>query len=156
MGILDFFKMPAKQGISTIDDKINKQENSQNELISKQNALVDSKYNLSLYELRIFNSLLSRIGRKEIEFQEYTIPFKDLIAECNLNRGTASANNYATLKNTIRKLKSRVIEINDDNNEWAFYSLFETARKEHGKDEVVFKIAKELSLNFNNFNLTLT
>ena len=144
MGILDIFKMPVKKGITEKGYKINEEENAQKELISKQNALVDSKYNLSLYELRIFNSLLSRIGRKETEFQEYTIPFKDLIVECNLNRGTASANNYATLKNTIRKLKSRVIEINDDNNEWAFYSLFETARKEHGKDEVVFKISKEL------------
>jgi plasmid replication initiation protein len=142
MGLLDIFVRKNCQGKdSSLNSKSHR--NTQG-LIVKQNALIEGKYNLSVYELRIFNTLLSKIGQHDNKFNEYTISFKDLIKECRFSKGYASEKDHSLIKSTVKKLKSRVVEISDHKNEWAFYSLFEVARKEHGKDEVRFKISSEL------------
>ena len=141
MGVLDFFKTSKD-----IDNK--KQITDKNYVntlnrIDKKNSLIEGRYKLNVYEIRIFNYLVSKVGKEDKEFSEYELTFEQIIQGCKLNRGNCADNDYKLIKKTVRKLKDRSIEIENEK-EWKVLSLFDVARIPHGTKVIHFQIGREI------------
>ena len=80
-------------------------------LIVKKNPLINARYKLSVYELRIFNFLVSEIGRNDTDIKERKMPLSEIVKECNIDSG----NIYRDIQKALVGLQSRVIEIEDIN-----------------------------------------
>lgn len=114
-------------------------------LIVKDNKLIESRYSLSLYEMRIFNYLVSKIGKDDENFKEYVLSFPEIIGKCNVPKRKLYENDADLVKRTVKKMQSRVIEIsNGGTNQWKFINLFCTSEKPKGKNEVRLKISPDL------------
>lgn len=61
-------------------------------LIKKSNDLIDAKYKFSIWEMRVFLSILAQIHRDDTDFKPYRIWYKDVIKKFNLK--SAEAYNY--------------------------------------------------------------
>lgn len=113
-------------------------------LIVKKNPLINARYKLSLYELRIFNFLISEIGRNDNDIKERKMIISEIVKECNIDSG----NMYRDIQKALVRLQSRVIEI-EDNEEWKMFSIFHKAtmkknKKGDYKNEVLFKLSDEI------------
>ncbi len=134
-------------------------------MLVKQNPLINSKYRLPIYELRIFNFLVSEVGKNDTGITEHTLSFKKIIDECNIDSSNLYKNEAEYIKNTVRKLKSRVIDIEDEHR-WRAISLFEEAyinkdKKGNYINEVTFQLSDkirplilELKKNFTKIDLS--
>ena len=138
MNILNLFRT-SKNNVQTSKNNFNTPDR-----IDKKNNLIEGRYKLSIYELRIFNYLVSQIGESETEFKEHKLTFEQIMTSCKLDKGNSLRNEYELIKKTVRKLKERVVEI-DDHKEWKVLSLFDVARIPHGSKTVYFQIGKEMT-----------
>ncbi len=113
-------------------------------LIVKKNPLINARYKLSVYELRIFNFLVSEIGRNDTDIKERKMPLSEIVKECNIDSG----NIYRDIQKALVGLQSRVIEI-EDNKEWKMFSIFNKAsmkknKKGAYKNEVILQLSDEI------------
>lgn len=146
MRVIDFFKKRDKKDHQQLDHQqliTSDKNNNTDGRIDKKNNLIEGRYKLSLYELRIFNYFVSKIGENDKEFKEYTLTFDQIINGCNLNRGKVSRNDYQLVKKIVRGLKDKSVEVVDEK-EWKVFSLFDVARIPHGTRSVHFQIGKEM------------
>ncbi|PRX19640.1 replication initiator protein [Orenia metallireducens] len=77
-----------------------------NDLIVKHNKVIESKYNMTSTEAKIIAKLTCLIEKNDEDFKEHTFRSRDLLEELGLGE-----NNYVALKESIRKLITREIEI---------------------------------------------
>ena len=117
-------------------------------LLVESNAIINGSYKMSIFEMRIFNYLVSLIGKEDTELKEYHIDFKDIVRDCNIDKGNISRGSAEIVKTQTKILKSRVIELETDE-EWAAYNLFDVAKIKKDKNgnylpTVIFKISNEL------------
>jgi plasmid replication initiation protein len=75
------------------------------ELIVKHNDFIEAKYNLTLTELKIIAKLSSMIQKDDDDFKSYKFTAKELLDDLKLN------NNYDDLRDSIKKLLTRLIII---------------------------------------------
>lgn len=74
-------------------------------LIVKHNDFIEAKYNLTLTELKIIAKLSSMIQKDDDDFKSYKFTAKELLDDLKLN------NNYDDLRDSIKKLLTRLIII---------------------------------------------
>ncbi len=113
-------------------------------LIVKDNSLIDARYKLSVYELRIFNYLISRVSKNDDGLTEYVLSFSEISDRCNID----PSNLYKDIKKSLKKLKSRVIEI-ENNKEWNILSIFDKATINKGNkgnyiNKVTFLLSEDI------------
>jgi len=77
-----------------------------NDLIVKHNKVIESKYHMTNTEAKIIAKLTCMIEKNDKDFKEHIFKSKDLLEELGLGE-----NNYVALKESIRKLITREIEI---------------------------------------------
>lgn len=95
-------------------------------LVVKKNHLISARYKLSINEIRIFNFLVSEVGKDDTEITEHKLGFSKIIKECNIDSSNFYKSEAEFIKEAVVKLKSRVIQIETDNS-WEVVSLFEKA-----------------------------
>ncbi|WP_051412057.1 replication initiation protein [Halonatronum saccharophilum] len=78
-----------------------------NNLIVKHNEVIESKYNMTSTEAKIVAKLACMINMDDEEFKEHKFRSKDLLDELGLGE-----TNYAALRESIERLITRKIEIN--------------------------------------------
>tara|TARA_B100000767_G_C19737971_1_gene524791 strand:- start:678 stop:1673 length:996 start_codon:yes stop_codon:yes gene_type:complete len=133
------------------------ENNNTKGLIVKKNPLISAKYKLSINEIRIFNFLVSEVGKDDTEITEHKLGFSKIIRECNIDSSNFYKSEAEFIKEVVVKLKSRVIQIETEN-AWEVISLFEKAtinkdKKGNYIPEVIFKLSediKPLLLNLKN------
>ena len=133
------------------------ENNNTKGLIVKKNPLISARYKLSINEIRIFNFLVSEVGKDDTEIKEHKIKFSEIVDECNINSGNFYKTEAEFIKETVIKLKSRVIQIETEK-AWEVISLFEKAsilkdKKGNYIPEVIFKLSEDvrpLILNLKN------
>ncbi|MBA7492836.1 hypothetical protein ES702_03389 [subsurface metagenome] len=76
-------------------------------IIKKSNKLVEAKYRLDIWEMRVFTKALSMIKKDDEDLKPYRIYLSDMIKEFGLSKGTA----YKLLKYGAEDLNDRTIRI---------------------------------------------
>ena len=90
-----------------------------NDLIVKHNKIIESKYNMTTSEIKIIAKLTSMIKKDDEDFKEYVFVSKKLLDELNLGK-----ENYTVLEESINKLISRRIEIEQENKKKKLVTTF--------------------------------
>ncbi|MEL6846611.1 MAG: replication initiation protein, partial [Bacteroidota bacterium] len=79
-------------------------------LVVKDNKLINSRYNLSVSEVRLFLSMIAQIKRDDKDFKTYRIQ----ISEFADALGTSSKNIYDRAKDTSKRLMEQVMVIEEE------------------------------------------
>jgi plasmid replication initiation protein len=79
-------------------------------VIRKSNRLVEAKYKLDIWEMRVFTKALSMIRKDDGEFQTYRIYLSDMIEEFGLVKGLS----YKYLKQAAKSLNKRTVILERD------------------------------------------
>ncbi|MEM6342956.1 MAG: replication initiation protein [Bacteroidota bacterium] len=79
-------------------------------LVVKDNKLINSRYNLSVSEVRLFLSMIAQIRRDDKDFKTYRIQ----ISEFADALGTSSKNIYDRAKDTSKRLMEQVMVIEEE------------------------------------------
>ena len=94
---------------------MDKQENikkktggSDKHLIVKSNTLMEGKFKFKLWEMRLFEMMISMIGREDTEFNRQRLFFSDLVKFFN----TSDNNDYRLIKEAAESLADKRIYIN--------------------------------------------
>ena len=87
-------------------------------LIVKHNDFIEAKYNLTLTELKIIAKLSSMIQKDDDDFKSYKFSAKELLDDLKLN------NNYDYLRDSIKKLLTRLIIIKTETKIFIISSLY--------------------------------
>jgi len=82
-------------------------------LVVKDNKLINARYELSVAEMRLFLSMIARIGKDDKDFQTYRIHISDFVDAL----GTKAKNAYDRAKQTSKLLMEKVLEIEEDEDE---------------------------------------
>ena len=90
-----------------------------NDLVVKHNKIIESKYNMTTSEIKIIAKLTSMIKKDDEDFKEYVFVSKKLLDELNLGK-----ENYTVLEESINKLISRRIEIEQENKKKKLVTTF--------------------------------
>ena len=90
-----------------------------NDLIVKHNKIIEGKYNMTTTEIKIIAKLTSLINKDDDDFKEYVFISKNLLDELNLGK-----ENYTALEESINKLISRRIEIEQENKKKKLVTTF--------------------------------
>ncbi len=122
--------------------------------VTKSNAICRARWSpCSVLEPRIIAVLASKISKDDKEFAEYAIHLTEI------TKGARGGNVYTDVKNAIRNMMSRVIEIYVNGN-WVFYNVFMKCEfiREHGLINISFhKDLKdhylEIGKNFTKYEL---
>lgn len=88
-------------------------------LVVKGNQLINSRYTLSLAEMRIFLLILVQIGKNDQEFKRYRIRIRDYAEAI----GSRSKSIHKELKNTVRNMLDRKLYIPKDKGGWLQMNL---------------------------------
>jgi len=90
-----------------------------NDLIVIHNKIIEGKYNMTTTEIKIIAKLTSLIKKDDNDFKEHTFVSKHLLNELNLG-----SENYTALEESINKLISRRIEIEQENKKKKLVTTF--------------------------------
>lgn len=90
------------------DDKIKKMGPSDPNLIVKSNTLMEGKFKFKLWEMRLFEMMISLIGREDTEFNRQRLYFSDLVHFFN----SSENNDYRLIKEAAESLADKRIYIN--------------------------------------------
>ena len=90
------------------DDKIKKIGPSDPNLIVKSNTLMEGKFKFKLWEMRLFEMMISLIGREDTEFNRQRLYFSDLVHFFN----SSENNDYRLIKEAAESLADKRIYIN--------------------------------------------
>ncbi len=90
------------------DDKKKKSGASDKHLIVKSNTLMEGKFKFKLWEMRLFEMMVSMIGREDTEFNRQRLFFSDLVKFFN----TSDNNDYRLIKEAAESLADKRIYIN--------------------------------------------
>lgn len=99
---------------------------SPNPVITHSNQLTEARYTLTVAEQRLIITLLSFISPQDEDFKDYEIKLADFKVLLNLKSNTV----YSNVRDVLRKLQSRVIEIPRTNEimSWFSYSRYDQKR----------------------------
>jgi len=89
------------------------------DLVVQHNKIIEGKYNMTTTEIKIIAKLTSLIKKDDDDFKEHTFVSKNLLNELNLG-----SENYTALEESINKLISRRIEIEQDNKKKKLVTTF--------------------------------
>lgn len=90
------------------DDRIKKIGPSDPNLIVKSNTLMEGKFKFKLWEMRLFEMMISLIGREDTEFNRQRLYFSDLVHFFN----SSENNDYRLIKEAAESLADKRIYIN--------------------------------------------
>jgi len=103
-------------------------------LVVKGNQLINSRYTLSLAEMRIFLLILVQIGKDDQEFKRYRIRIRDYADAI----GSKSKSIHKELKNTVRNMLDRKLYIPKEKGGWLQMNLI--ASGEYMPEEGILEI----------------
>ena len=123
-------------------------KNNTKGLLVQKNSLIENRAGMSLFEVRIFCYLISKISKEDKEINSYEMSFQEIMGENILDSSGVYRNEAKRIKSEVRKLHSRSIEIETDR-AWSLYHLFDKAEiiknvKGEYQKSVIFKISDEL------------
>ena len=96
----------SKKNLQILDVSTQKIEINTSNLLVKSNMLIEARFNYSVYQHRLFNHLVSKIGKNDDEFYEYSISFAEIAKECNMAKADVYKNNGAL----VREMSISMIE----------------------------------------------
>jgi len=114
-------------------------EKAEGNKITKANALVEARYRLTIREQRLILMAISLLSPEDEDIPTVKIRIKDLIEVLELD----SHSFYNELKKTLKRLLSRVLEIQEENG-YTLLHWVEVAKYLEGEGTVELKISKEL------------
>ncbi|MDQ7082241.1 MAG: replication initiation protein [Aquificota bacterium] len=115
-------------------------EKVENNKITKANALIEARYRLTIREQRLILMCISLLSPGDEELPTVRMRVKDLIEALELD----SHSFYDELKQTLKRLLSRVLEIPEENGGYTLLHWVETARYIPEVGEVVLRLNPEL------------
>lgn len=86
------------------------QKNTKRNLVVQSNSLINASYNLTLLEKRIIVFMISQIHQDDEKFQSYRLDIKEF---CE-NLETDSKNLYERVQEHLKRLMTRVVEIQEE------------------------------------------
>ena len=107
--------------------------------ITKANALVEARYRLTIREQRLILMAISLLSPEDEDIPTVKVRIKDLIEVLELD----SHSFYDELKKTLKRLLSRVLEIQEENG-YTLLHWVEVAKYLEGEGTVELKISREL------------
>ncbi|UZS00123.1 replication initiation protein [Chondrinema litorale] len=84
-----------------------------NSLIVKSNDLINSRYSLSVSEMRLILLMVSQVSKDDEDFKTYRVQIKDFIESTGKKKN--SQNLYSRAKEYSKQLMKRVLEIPQEN-----------------------------------------
>ncbi len=84
-----------------------------NSLIVKSNDLINSRYSLSVSEMRLILLMVSQVSKDDEDFKTYRVQIKDFIESSGKKKN--SQNLYSRAKEYSKQLMKRVLEIPQEN-----------------------------------------
>ena len=128
-------------------------------LVVKSNKMVNARYKLSVFEMRLIQIMVGKIQAQDEDFKTYEIPIKEFAALTGDNK---SKNTYERAKETTTRLISRVMTIEEDDGPRQF-GLLSEAKYLKNKGIVLLRFSPSLKpylLNlkesFTQYNLQQT
>lgn len=77
-------------------------------LVKQANGLIEARYNFSIWEMRLFKTMVSLIKPSDQEFKKTIVPIKDILDEYEMgNSGFA----YGLVKEAYKNLKKRFVYV---------------------------------------------
>ena len=126
-------------------------------LVYKHNDIIEGKYSMTLTEAKVIAKLTSLIRKEDSEFNEYEFKSQTLLSDLGLRR-----DDYKILKQSIRRLISRIIEIKVHENDklittflssCLYYSLEGESRIKLSFDPKLKPYFLQLKKNFTMYRL---
>jgi len=103
----------------------------QNSLVVKSNALIESRYALSVAEIRIITLMIAQINREDEDFRSYRIYIKDLLDYAY----TKHKGEYERMREITKGLMQKVLEIPTSKGYFQVHFI-SSAEYEHGSGYV--------------------
>lgn len=113
---------------------------SDNMLVTQSNQLVEAKYHLSLYEQRLVLMLISLVEPDDEDFKNYKIKVSDFKNLVGLN----TKNLYPKVKELLKSLATKVIEIPKEGNNYLITGWISDAEYFDNEGLVVLSFSKKL------------
>ena len=116
------------------------EELEKSSLLIQDNALINARYSLSLYEIRIVFYMIAEISPEDQDFKTYTMPVKDFIREL----GGTKEDFYTRSKSIIRGLMGRTIELPKQDPGYKFSHFFSFIEYHENEGIIDFRFDKSL------------
>ena len=107
--------------------------------ITKSNSLIEARYRLSLNEQRLILMYISMLTPEHEDLPIVRLKVKDIVKALEIN----SEKYYSELKELLKKLRSRVLEIPTDTG-YIITGWIDSARYYSKKGEIVLRLSPEL------------
>ncbi len=101
-------------------------------LVVKSNQLINSRYNLSITEMRLFLMMIAQVERDDSDFKSYRIKIKDFAEAV----GSSFKDYYKTAEQSSKQLLGRVLEIPTANGNLLQVSFLSSAEYFRGEGVV--------------------
>lgn len=98
-------------------------------LVVKSNQLINARYSLSLFEVRLFLMMVAQVERDDHDFKPYRIHIKDYAKAV----GTNSKSHYKEIREAAQNLLSRIVDIPKDDGGWIKMAFLSSAEYFKGK-----------------------
>ncbi len=115
-------------------------DSPKNNIVKKAQQLVESRYNLTAFEIKIISSLITMIKVSDTEFQEYAIKVLDWKNEKELKRKDI----YEAFEDVADSLLRKPLTIRSENGDWIKANWVSSAQYKKGEGIVLFEISKKL------------
>ena len=112
---------------------------NKNKLVKKDNALVESRCDLTLNQQKLVLAVVSMINRNDEDFKEYFISVKEFMGLMNLKGESL----YSELRRSAKELKSKVLIIPREGKKELFTSWFSDIEMDY-EGRVGFSFSKKL------------
>ena len=110
-----------------------------NATIKQSNKLIEARYKLSLYEQRMVIAICSQLDENTENFSKVRVRVADIAKFCNFDNRMG----YTQVKNTIKKLATRTLEI-QHGNDWYITHWLQSAKYISEESVIEYKIDEEL------------
>ncbi|OQY07196.1 MAG: hypothetical protein B6I28_05765, partial [Fusobacteriia bacterium 4572_132] len=108
------------------------------DLIVKHNKIIESRYNLDSWEVKIIAKLSTLIQKDDENFREFTFKSSDMLIELGFGK-----KNQTQLKNTIEKLITKKIIIQEEN-ETIITTFLSSCRYKKDTSEIILSFDPNL------------
>jgi plasmid replication initiation protein len=127
----------------------------ENELrVYKSNKLIESRYKMTLQEMRLISYMIAQITQEDEDFKLYQIEIKTLQEHTNISESDV----YSIADEVSERLMTKVIKIEDKKGSWSKYQWLNKAKYENGVLSVSFHpdlkpYLLQLKEQFKSYNL---
>lgn len=112
----------------------------ENKPVKQSNRLIEAKYKLTKYEQRMILAICSQLNTNAKEFSTVRVSVADMAKFCNFD----STKGYSHVKNTIRRLATRTLEIKRPNGDWYITHWLQSAEYISAESVIEYRVDEHL------------